>query len=145
MPCILDFPSLTSFSSLLSIPHTCFPRPLFPSSLLLPLLHSFFSLSVCLGVLSLIRAFGPSWRPTPLNSSMSALHLHCLFTATYFSALLLALTLSSTTMLHFAEVNLSCVAVCCLCCCYISHGVFFFLIWLGLCLLSLQPVLVNVN
>lgn len=32
-------------------------------------------LSVCLGVLSLIRAFGPSWQPTPLNSSMSAPHL----------------------------------------------------------------------
>uniref|UniRef100_A0A1A8F2F4 Myelin transcription factor 1b n=1 Tax=Nothobranchius korthausae TaxID=1143690 RepID=A0A1A8F2F4_9TELE len=25
---------------------------------------------ICLGVLSLIRAFGPSWRPTPLNSSV---------------------------------------------------------------------------
>lgn len=64
--------------------------------------------------------------------SAPSLSFHC-----HFSALLLTLTLSSTTMLHFAEVNLSCVAVCCLSCCYISHGVFFFLIWLGLCLLPL--------
>lgn len=52
----------------------------FPGPFFLPLLFSF--LSVCLGVLSLIRAFAPSWRPTPLNSSMSALHLHFLLAAT---------------------------------------------------------------
>lgn len=62
-----------SFQPLLT---PCFPP--FRPSLPLPV----FSLSVYLGVLSLIRAFGPSWRPTPLNSSMSALHLHCLLAST---------------------------------------------------------------
>lgn len=77
--CLAFLISLYSHLSALSFqpPLTpCFP----PFHLSLPL--PVFSLSVCLGVLSLIRAFGPSWRPTPLNSSMSALHLHCLFAAT---------------------------------------------------------------
>lgn len=101
-----------------------------PSSLLLPVLRSFSFLSVCLGVLSLIRAFGPSWRPTPLNSSMCALHLHCLFTALTPSV--------RPTMLHSADVNASFVAACfCIC-----RGVFF---WLGLCLLSPQSVHVDVD
>lgn len=76
MPCNLDSPSLTSlsprtFSSVFilffCLSFTRSPPPTVPS--------------VYLGVLSLIRASGPSWQHTPLNSSMSALHLHCLLTA----------------------------------------------------------------
>lgn len=88
--------------------------------------------SVCLGVLSLIRAFGPSWRPTPLNSSMFAptpplpvsLPLHC--------------TATDTVHHHSALICWCWLIFCCLppppslllllpCC--ICHGVCYFLQW----------------
>lgn len=114
---------------------------LFRPSLFLPVLRSFSFLSVCLGVLSLIRAFGPSWRPTPLNSSMSALHLHCLFTATSMHCYwhcptpqcFILLTLTYLLLLAAASAAAA------------SVTVFFFCVWLGLCLLSLQSVHVNVK
>ena len=101
MPCILDFPSLTtpffppSLSLSLSLSLLFFSillhrRPLFlftfflglcTSPLLLPAPPPLppFSPSVYLGVLSLIRAFAPSWRPTRLSSSMSSFNLTCPF------------------------------------------------------------------
>lgn len=132
--CLLFLISLHSCLSSLSFqsPHTHSPRlpfsPFSPS-----VLHSFSSLSVCLGVLSLIRAFGPSWQPTPLNSSMSAtpsLPFHC-----HLNALLRhrptpqRFSLPTLTSLLLLPLLL----------------LFFFCIFLGLCLLSLQSVQVNVK
>lgn len=61
-------------------------------------------LSVCLGVLSLIRAFGPSWRPTPLNSSMSALR----FQTSPASACAAMLTLACVLLLSSVFFSFAC-------------------------------------
>lgn len=132
-----------SFFSLLSLPSHS-PRPLFSSFSSSAYPSLFFLLSLSLSgcpladksLRSLMAAHTPELKYVCSTPSLPS---HC-----HFNALLL--TPSNGTMLYFADVNLSFVTGCCLCCCYLCHSVFFFFcIRLGLCLLLLQSVHIDVK